>query len=176
MHYPFFSEKSIKIMFKKALLPIMIIALLAALFLQLGQKAQAPAVKFTTLEGNTFNMADLKGKVVLVNFWATDCPGCIAEMPDLINTYNTYKDKGLEIVAVAMPYDPPAQVVNFNKVKQLPFPVMHDGLAEVTAAFGEVNLTPTTYIYDKQGHQLKRILGTLDFPALDKLLVAELAK
>jgi thiol-disulfide isomerase/thioredoxin len=165
-----------KIMLKKALLPLIITALLVALFLQLGQKAQAPAVKFTTIEGKTFNMADLKGKVVLVNFWATDCPGCIAEMPDLINTYNTYKDKGLEIVAVAMPYDPPAQVANYTKVKKLPFPVMHDGLSEVTTAFGEVNLTPTTYIFDKKGNRLKRILGTLNFPALDQLLIAELAK
>lgn len=163
-------------MIKKALFPIIIIALLAALFLQLSQKAQAPNVKFTTIEGKTFNMADLKNKVVLVNFWATDCPGCIAEMPDLINTYNTYKDQGLEIVAVAMPYDPPAQVVNYTKLKQLPFPVMHDGLSEIVNAFGDVNLTPTTFIYDKKGNRLQRVLGTLDFATLNPLIAAELAK
>lgn len=161
---------------KKFLLPIAIIALLGALFLQLGQKPQAPNVKFTTIEGKHIQMADLKGKVVLVNFWATDCPGCVAEMPDLINTYNQYKDQGLEMIAVAMPYDPPAQVVNYTKLKALPFPVMHDGLSEMVNAFGDVNLTPTTFIYDKKGNRLQRILGELNFATLNPLIAAELIK
>ncbi len=166
----------LKMLTKKFILPVIIIAILAALFLTLGNKAQAPNVTFTTLEGKAINMADLKGKVVLVNFWATDCPGCIAEMPELMQTYEEYKDQGFEMIAVAMPYDPPAQVVNFNKVKSLPFPVMHDGLGEMVSAFGGVNLTPTTFIYDKQGNRLKRILGQLDFSTLTPLIAAELAK
>lgn len=161
---------------KKLLLPLIVIVLAGALFFQLNNKAQAPAVSFTTLEGDTVKMADLKGKVVLVNFWATDCPGCVAEMPGLIQTYEAYKNKGFEVIAVSMPYDPPAQVVNFQKVKQLPFPIMHDGLSEMVTAFGGVNLTPTTFVFDKQGKQLKRILGELDFATLNPLIAAELAK
>lgn len=91
-------------------------------------------------------MADLKGKVVIVNFWATDCLACVTEMPALVNTYQQYQKKGLEIIAVAMPYDPPAQVLNYVTQKKLPFPVMHDGLAEITQKFGNVDLTPTTFI------------------------------
>ncbi|MES2181157.1 MAG: hypothetical protein V4493_03555, partial [Pseudomonadota bacterium] len=58
--------------------------------------------------------------------------------------------------------------------KALPFPVMHDGLAEITDKFGGINLTPTTYIFDKQGHLLRRTIGNIDFDALYLLLNKEL--
>lgn len=162
------------ILLKKSLLPIAIIALLVFLAFQLSNKTAAPDVTFTTIDGKKISMAELKGKVVLVNFWATDCPGCIKEMPQLINTYNQYHQKGFELISVAMPYDPPAQVLNYTKMKNLPFPVMHDGLAEMTNKFGQVNLTPTAFIYDKQGHLLRRTVGELDFNALQQLLNKEL--
>ena len=161
---------------KKFLIPAAILALLIFLGFSLSNKTQAPTITFTTIEGKKISMADLKGKVVLVNFWATDCPGCIKEMPDLIKTYNDYKSKGFEIISVAMPYDPPAQVLNYTRQKALPFPVMHDGLSEITQAFGGVNLTPTAFIFDKQGKRLQRTIGELDFVKLQQLLNIELAK
>ncbi|OYY48663.1 MAG: thioredoxin [Methylophilales bacterium 28-44-11] len=159
---------------KKLIVPLTLIVLFAVLGFSLSQKPSAPDVTFTTLQGEKISMASLKGKVVLVNFWATDCPGCIKEMPDLMNTYTQYKPKGFEVIAVAMPYDPPAQVLNYSQQKALPFPVMHDGLSEMVQAFGGVNLTPTTYLYDKQGHRLQRIIGELDFVQLRQLLDSEL--
>ena len=159
---------------KISLLPIVIITLLAFLGFQLSNKSAAPDVTFTTIDGKKIAMADLKGKVVLVNFWATDCPGCVKEMPALVNTYKQYSKKGFEIIAVAMPYDPPAQVLNYTKQKGLPFPVMHDGLSEVTEKFGGINLTPTTYIFDKQGHLLRRTIGNIDFTDLNLILNNEL--
>lgn len=159
---------------KKSLLPIIIIALLAFLGLQLSNKSAAPNVTFTTIEGKKIAMTDLRGKVVLINFWATDCPGCVKEMPALVNAYNQYNKKGFEIIAVAMPYDPPAQVLNYTKQKALPFPVMHDGFSEITDKFGGINLTPTTYIFDKQGHLLRRTIGNIDFNDLNIILNKEL--
>lgn len=159
---------------KKSLLPIIVIALLALLVWQLSNKPTAPDVKFTTLEGKPIAMDELKGKVVLVNFWATDCPGCIKEMPHLIKTYNEYHNKGLEIIAVAMHYDEASQVVNYSKDQSLPFPVMHDATAEISEKFGKVSLTPTAFIYDKQGYLLQRTMGELDFNALTQLLNKEL--
>ncbi len=159
---------------KKSLLPLLVITLLIFLGVQLNQKPSAPNVIFTTINGQKISMESLKGKVVLVNFWATDCPGCIKEMPQLTSTYSEYHKKGFEIIAVAMPYDPPAQVLNYATQKSLPFPVMHDGLGEITRQFGEVNLTPTAYIYDKQGHLVRRTIGELDFNALQQLLKKEL--
>jgi thiol-disulfide isomerase/thioredoxin len=160
---------------KKSILPVIIIALLAFLALQLNQKPAAPDVTFSTIDGKQIAMASLKDKVVLVNFWATDCPGCIKEMPQLINTYKQYHPKGFEIIAVAMPYDPISQVLNYSKAQALPFPVTHDSKSEIISSFGKVSLTPTAFIYDKQGHLLQHTIGELDFNALQQLLDKELS-
>lgn len=162
------------ISFKKFLLPIVIIALLVFLGLQLNDKPTAPDVTFTTINGKQISMGSLKNKVVLINFWATDCPGCIKEMPQLINTYNQYHEKGFEVIAVAMPYDQITQILNYSKSQALPFPVTHDSTAAITNQFGKVNLTPTAFIYNKQGHLLQRTIGELDFNALQLLLNKEL--
>ena len=159
---------------KKLAIPLAILALLAFLGFNLTKSQQAPNVTFITIHGKEISMASLKGKVVLVNFWATDCSVCVREMPDLINTYNAYKTKGFEVIAVAMPYDPPAQVLNYVTQKALPFPVMHDGFGEITKQFSGVNSTPTAYIFDKQGKRLQYTVGALDFNKLNRLLDKEL--
>lgn len=159
---------------KKLVIPLAILALLAFLVFNLTKKPLAPSVTFTTITGQKINMADLRGKVVLVNFWATDCSVCIREMPHLVNIYNAYKAKGFEVIAVAMPYDPPAQVLNYVTQKGLPFPVMHDGFGEIIKQFDGVNLTPTAYIFDKQGKRLQYTIGALDFEKLNQLLDKEL--
>ena len=155
---------------KKLAIPLLIIGLLAFLGLSISHKEQAPDVTFTTIEGIKIPMSSLKGKVVLVNFWATDCPGCIKEMPELITTYNAYKEKGFELIAVTMPYDPPAQVLNYTKMKKLPFPVMQDGFGEMQEKFGKVTLVPTTFIYDQKGNLLRHNIGELNFAQLHKQL------
>lgn len=160
---------------RKILIPLAIVALLGALLFILAQKSQAPQVTFTTLEGKTISMAELKGKTVLVNFWATDCPGCIAEMPELIHTYQQYRSRGFEVVAVAMPYDPPSQVLNYSKNNALPFPVMHDGFGEISTKFEDVRLTPTSFIVDAQGRIIRKVIGELDFASLRALLDKQLA-
>lgn len=160
---------------KKSLLPIIIFALLALLGLQLTKKPQAPDVTFNTIDGREISMASLKDKVVIVNFWATDCPGCIKEMPDLIRTYHQYQPKGLEIIAVAMPHDDLSQIKNYSKTQNLPFPVTHDQRAEMTELFGKVRLTPTAFIYNKQGDLLQRTMGELNFVELQQLLNKELS-
>ena len=162
-------------LFKKSLIAAVILLLLVFFAMLIHNRNTAPDVTFITIEGKKISMAALKSKVVLVNFWATDCQACIKEMPDLVSLYQQYHQKGLEIIAVAMPYDPPAQVLNYTTQKKLPFPVMHDGLADVTETFGDVDLTPTTFIYDKQGKLLQRTIGALDFIKLNLLLNAELS-
>jgi len=161
---------------RRLFIPLAVFGLLLVLVISLTNKARAPDVTFTTLQGKTIKMADLKDKIVLVNFWATDCPGCIAEMPALIETYNQYQNRGLEVIAVAMPYDPPSQVVNYSKKNGLPFPVMHDGLSEISTRFDDVRLTPTAFIIDKQGNIIRKVIGELDFVSLRDLLDKELPK
>jgi thiol-disulfide isomerase/thioredoxin len=160
---------------KPWIIPILAAILIGAFAFSLSQKPAAPDVTFTTLDGKKIRMSELKGKMVLVNFWATDCPGCVKEMPNLVETYQNYKAKGVEIIAVAMPYDPPAQVLNYQQVKKLPFPVMHDGFSEMTNAFGGVNLVPTTFIYNQHGQRIQKTIGELDFSQLHQLIQQELS-
>ena len=160
---------------KKLWIPAIVIALLSVLFITLNDKKQAPELIFNTIDGKKIEMSSLKGQIVLVNFWATDCPGCIAEMPKLVETYNTYHAKGLEIIAVAMPTDPISQVQNYVQKNKLPFPVVHDGNAEITTHFDDVRLTPTTFLIDQQGHLMGKIIGEIDFTALKNQLDKSLA-
>ncbi|MBC2730338.1 TlpA disulfide reductase family protein [Thiobacillus sp.] len=159
---------------KPLLIVVAVLAIAGALAYALIDKPTAPASTFTTLEGKPITLNDLRGKIVLVNFWATSCPGCVKEMPDLIETYNQYKGRGFEVVAVAMSYDPPNYVANFAKTRQLPFPVALDVNGEHARAFGNVQLTPTSFIIGKDGHILEQKLGDLDFAKLKALLDKEL--
>ena len=141
-----------------------------------GTRDAAPASTFVLIDGSKATTADLKGKVTLVNFWATTCVSCVKEMPALVSTYNKYKDQGYETVAVAMSYDPPAFVLNFAQSRQLPFKVALDNTGELAQAWGEVKLTPTSYLVDKQGQIVKRFVGEPDMAALHSLIEELLAK
>ncbi len=158
------------LLLKKIGLTVAILVLLVFLADQFNKRMFAPEATFVTLTGKTIKMADLKDKVVLVNFWATTCSTCVREMPALVDTYNAYKGKDFEMIAVAIDYDPPAQVLNYATQKRLPFPVMHDGFNDVAKAFRHKGLTPTTYIYDKSGFRIFYKVGELDFAKLHQLL------
>jgi len=133
-----------------------------------GQQ-RVPDATFTLLSGQKLTTGDLKGKVYLVNFWATSCTTCMHEMPQMVQTYNKFKGEGLEFVAVAMNYDAPMYVTNYAQTRQLPFKVaMDDGSA--AQKFGNVQLTPTTFVVDRNGRILKRYVGEPQFAELDKLL------
>ena len=136
----------------------------------------APESTFVLLDGSKATTADLKGKVTLVNFWATTCVTCVKEMPSIIATYKKYQDRGFETVAVAMEYDPPAWVLNFSQSRQLPFKVALDNTGDIARQWGDVKLTPTTYLVDKQGRIVKRFVGEPDFPALHALIEELLAQ
>lgn len=136
----------------------------------------APASRFVLLDGSTTTTADLKGKVTLVNFWATTCVTCVKEMPSIVSTHEKFKGKGYETIAVAMSYDQPAWVLNYAQTRQLPFKVALDNTGEIAKSWGDVKLTPTTYLVDKQGRIVKRFVGEPDFAALHKLIEELLAK
>jgi len=152
-----------------ALITVLIFFLLTAC-----GKQTAPEVSFTDIKGNEFSLAQLKGKVVMINFWATSCTTCVAKMPEMIKTYDQFHAQGLELVAVAMSYDPPNYVVNFTETRKLPFPVALDFNGKLAQAFGDVKLTPTTFVIDKQGNIIKKYVGAPDFAQLHQLLEAEL--
>ena len=138
--------------------------------------AAAPASTFVLLDGSKKSTDDLKGKVTLVNFWATSCVTCVGEMPKVIATYDKYKGRGYDTLAVAMSYDPPSYVVNFAETRKLPFKVAIDNTGAVAKAWGDVQLTPTTYVVNKRGEIVKRYVGEPDFAELHKLIEKLLAE
>ena len=140
-----------------------------------GQSA-APESTFVLLDGSKQTTADLKGKVTLVNFWATSCTTCVGEMPEIISTYQKYKDQGFDTLAVAMSYDPPSYVVNFVESRKLPFKVALDNTGRVAKAWGDVQLTPSTFIVNKRGEIVKSFVGAPDFAELHKLIEKLLAE
>ena len=148
---------------------------IATLALAACGKSEAPASTFVLLDGSSQTTADMKGKVTLVNFWATSCTTCVAEMPQIVSTYDKYKAKGYDTLAVAMQYDPPSYVVNFAETRKLPFKVAIDNTGKVAQAWGDVKLTPTTYIVDKQGQIVKKYVGAPNFDELHKLIEKLLA-
>lgn len=158
-----------------ALAVLAAVAIGASVYLDTG-RSPAPQSSFVLLDGSTGSTADLRGKVTLVNFWATSCTTCVAEMPEIVATYEKYQPRGFETLAVAMSYDPPAYVVNFAQTRKLPFKVAIDNTGAVAKAWGDVQLTPTTYLVNKQGEIVKRYIGAPDFAELHKLIEKLLAE
>uniref|UniRef100_UPI00333E305B peroxiredoxin family protein n=1 Tax=Castellaniella defragrans TaxID=75697 RepID=UPI00333E305B len=146
---------------KKLLITLVAIAALAGTLVWQFKTATlaAPQVTFTDLHGKSVTTQDLRGKVVLVKFWATSCTSCVAQMPDTIRHYEELSARGFDTIAVAMQYDPPNYVVNFTETRKLPFPVVIDANGEIAKAFGDIKLTPTAILIDKQGNIIKRYLG-----------------
>lgn len=126
-------------------------------------KSLAPNAVFTTLQGDKLALANLRGRPVLVTFWATDCPGCIEEIPHLISLHNQFQASGLQIIAVAMPYDPPSHVLTMVNEKKIPYAVALDIDSRHVQAFGDIQLTPTTFLIDRQGVVVSHHIGALDY-------------
>ncbi len=159
----------------KVLAAIAVVAIAIAAYFSLAANKPAPDITFTNLKGEKVSMESLRGKVVMVNFWATSCTTCIKEMPEMVETYNKYKDKGLDFYAVAMSYDPPNYVLNFTETRKLPFNVTLDYKGEIAKSFGDVTLTPTTFVIDKKGNIIKRYIGEPNFAEVHQLIEKALA-
>lgn len=150
--------------------------LLGGTLLWTSSTPSAPASNFVLLDGTTKTTADLNGKVTLINFWATSCVTCVAEMPELVSTYNKYQAQGYRTIGVAMQYDPPNYVVNFVNSRKLPFDIAIDNTGAVAKAWGDVQLTPTSYLVNKRGEIVKRYVGQPDFNELHQLIEKLLAQ
>lgn len=122
----------------------------------------APVVSFTMLDGSKPAMQDLGGKPVLVTFWGTSCVECIREMPILISLHEEFNSRGLNIIGVAMPFEPPHLVYQFQQMRKLPYQIALDVDGSVSQGFGDVRLTPTTVLVSPQGKIVYRKTGPFD--------------
>jgi peroxiredoxin len=129
----------------------------------------APSVAVNDLSGSPIRMEDLRGKYVLVDFWATWCAPCVVELPRLQAAYAKYHQKGFEILAVSLD-EAKSSVVDFVKARKLPWKQVHNatGNGDLVEAFGVKNI-PATFLIDPSGHIVRLELRG---PALDRALEA----
>ena len=110
----------------------------------------------------------LKGKVVLVNFWATWCPYCRKEKPAIDSFWKDYRDKGFEVISISID-DTPEKIAEWMQDKDYAFMAAPTN-ASVVAAFGNVSSVPTSFIVDADGHIRHKIAGQVHYPRLEKLV------
>jgi thiol-disulfide isomerase/thioredoxin len=121
---------------------------------------KAPALRLKDLRGRSFRLSAYRGKVLLVNFWATWCPPCRAEIPDLIKLKNEYRDRGLAVVGITYPPQTPAQVQRFVRKLKVNYPVAL-GSKTTKLRFTRSETLPMTFVIDKQGNLREIIEGIL---------------
>lgn len=145
---------------------LLISALLGGAFSVYGQQAtnqleSAPAFELKDLKGRTARLSDYRGKIVLLNFWATWCAPCRAEMPDLVKLQNEYQSKGLQIVGMTYPDYTRSGVRSITLRLKLNYPILL-GNQELAEKYGVGEVLPTTIVIDRDGRIRARILGILE--------------
>ena len=149
---------------------------LGSLWLAPAGIARAPDITVTTLQGDKLSLTALRGQPVLVTFWASTCSSCIREMPHLISLYNELAPRGLAVIGIAMAYDPPNRVIQLSKAKQIPYPLALDVDSAAARAFGDVSVTPSTFLIAPDGQVVLQESGALDMEKIRGLLLSMLAR
>ena len=122
----------------------------------------APDIHLETLDGKSISLGGLRGKPTLLTFWATDCPGCLKEIPHLKKLHHDFSDDGLTVIAVAMSFDKVSNVSAMTKEKQLPYIIAIDSQGSAAKAFGDVRLTPTNFLIAPDGRIAFHNIGEFD--------------
>jgi thiol-disulfide isomerase/thioredoxin len=132
---------------------------------------KAPVWTLKDVDGREVKSADFKGKVVVVDFWATWCPPCRKEIPEYVAMQKKYADKGLMIVGISLDEAPAADVKRFGEGMKINYPLVM-GDAETVDAFGGVEGLPTAFVIDREGNVRHVKLGLADPAAYEKLIVS----
>ncbi|MEI8207961.1 MAG: TlpA family protein disulfide reductase [Methylococcales bacterium] len=151
-------------------LTVLVTALLVSIYLIIislnSSTLNVSEVHFSTITGQQIALNSLQGKPVIVTFWATDCPECLKEIPLFVDLYQQFHSKGLEIIAVAMSYDPPNHVITLVNELHLPYAIALDLNSELAHAFGDVQLTPSTFLIRPDGSIETHYLGAFNISDL----------
>ncbi len=121
---------------------------------------RAPSFALKDLQGRTIRLSDYKGKVVLLNFWATWCPPCRAEMPDLVGMQREYGSRGLQVIGITYPPQERGEVRRFIRKLRINYPVAF-GTKETKALFDQGETLPLTVVIDREGNVRDLIEGIL---------------
>ncbi|GAO35081.1 thioredoxin [Sulfuricella sp. T08] len=142
-------------------------------FLVIFSSAVAAAdFSFRDIVGKQHNLADYRGKWVLVNFWATWCPPCLKEIPDLMALHNEHKDKDLVVIGIATDYNSPKLVIDFAKEHRISYPIVL-GNDAIVAQIGRLEGLPMTYMFNPQGKMVAYNVGALTQKAVETYIRAK---
>lgn len=143
---------------------------LFALLTACSNQSKAPDLNFSDIDGQPHSLITPQAKATLVIFWATDCPGCIQEMPELIELHHAYNQQDLNMVGVAMSYDSLDHIKTMRAQKQLPYVITWDKNSQISQAFNNVRVTPTHFLIDAKGDIVMRKIGELNIELLKSKL------
>ena len=141
----------------------------------LGQETKAPDFELRDVNGRTVRLSDYKGKVVLINFWATWCPPCRAEMPDLVRRQREYRNKGLQIIGITYPPENKDRVRRFARSLKVNYPIIL-GTRQLKARFSSDENLPLTIVIDRDGKVSNIIVGILLPKEFDEMIKPLLMK
>ena len=125
-----------------------------------AQESKAPQLSVTDINGRTVRLSNYKGKVVLINFWATWCPPCRAEMPDLVRLQREHGKEGLQIIGITYPPEQRARVRRFTRSIKVNYPIIL-GTHEMRARFSSEDTLPLTIVINRDGKVSDIISGIL---------------
>jgi peroxiredoxin len=158
--------------YKKPLLFAVILSglLFAIIWMKNSNTQLAPDISFSDIDGQQHTLSQYANKPVLMIFWATDCSGCVQEMPELNALYQNYADQGLAMIGVAMSHDSPEHINAMREQRQLPYTLTWDQNDEIATAFNRVRVTPTHFLIAPNGEIVMRKIGALNFEQLREKL------
>ena len=128
-----------------------------------------PLIKAKSISGEDIDLNLYKGGVVFVDFWATWCPPCVAEIPHFVNLQKKYKKKGFKIIGISVDKNI-SPVLKFMKDKKINYPIIM-GTPEIIKKFGEIRSIPTTFILDKNLNIVEKVIGYKDEAFFENLII-----
>ncbi len=131
---------------------------LCAMLLLCAMPSYASDFTLVDMHGNIHHLADYRGKWVLVNYWATWCPPCLDEIPELVSLHNAHHDKDLLVIGIAIDSGSSKQVAEFAQAHGISYPLVM-GNRKVTAQIGTVEVLPVSYLYNPNGEQVSYRAG-----------------